>query len=258
MNSVVIDEVKANPDLFSSAEVALVQEGTVPHHIAIVMDGNRRWAKKRGMPSVYGHWRGAEVITKIVRAASELGVKVLTLYSFSTENWTRPQEEIDELMKIFTCYLKRQKQFMIDEGVRLGAIGDLSRMPRSVIDALEETMQATASGSKIHLVLAINYGGRDDIRRACIQIVKEVEDGKLNHTEISEELFAKYLDTAKWGDPDLFIRTSGELRLSNFLLWQLSYSEVYITKVLWPDFDKNNLLEAILEYQARERRLGGA
>jgi len=229
----------------------------IPSHIAIIMDGNRRWAKQKGLPAVYGHWKGAEVIGEILAFASDLGVKVLTLYSFSTENWTRPQKEIDQLMKLIVFYLRKKKKSMIEESVKLETIGDLSRLPTFVQKELEQTKKETSLGSKIRLVLALNYGGRDDIKRAVEKIAEDLEEGKIVKKQISEELISSYLDTAPFGDPSLFIRTSGEQRLSNFLLWQMSYTEVYLTKILWPDFQKQDLLDAILEFQKRERRLGG-
>ena len=230
----------------------------IPEHIAIIMDGNRRWARQRGLPGTYGHWKGAEVISEILSFASKLGVKVLTLYSFSTENWARPKREIDQLMRVIAFYLRKKKQSMIEESVRLETIGDLSRLPSFVQERLEQTKQETALGSKIRLVLALNYGGRDEIKRAVEKIATDLEIGKIVKNQISEDLISNYLDTASLGDPSLFIRTSGEQRLSNFLLWQMSYTEVYLTKTLWPDFEQKDLLEAIFEFQSRERRRGGA
>jgi undecaprenyl diphosphate synthase len=221
------------------------------------MDGNRRWAKQRGLSAVHGHWKGAEIITEIVRFSSNLGVKVLTLYSFSTENWTRSKEEIDELMKLISFYLQENTPFMLKESVQLVTIGDLSKLPDFVQEILETTKRLTAGGSKIKLVLALNYGGRDEIKRAFLRITEGLEQGLIEKKDISEALISKYLDTADLGDPDLFIRTSGEQRLSNFLLWQLSYTEVYIAKMLWPDFTKEDLLDAVSEFQKRSRRLGG-
>ncbi len=244
--------------VFSLEELSQVRQGPVPRHIAIVMDGNRRWARQRGLPDVYGHWKGAEAITKIVRQVSDLGVEVLTLYSFSTENWARSQREIDELMKIFCVYIQNQTQFMIEDGVKLESIGDLTKLPSEVQQILEEAKRATAHCNKITLVLAMNYGARDEIRRAVAKITEQARKGVLVEDSITEKLISSYLDTANWCDPDLLIRTSGEFRLSNFLLWQISYAEVYITKVLWPDFGKQTLLDAIREFQTRERRLGGS
>ena len=234
-----------------------VRLGSIPDHIAIVMDGNRRWAKQKGYPPIYGHWRGAEVLTDICRFASKLGIKVLTVYAFSTENWSRPRKEIDQLMKLISFYLRKKRKSMIEESVRLETIGDLSRLPAFVQEQLNQVKEATAQGSKIKLVLALNYGSRDEIRRAFVKMADDLERKKIVKEEISEELISGYLDTASLGDPSLFIRTSGEQRLSNFLLWQMSYTEVYITKVLWPDFKPQDLLDAVLEFQRRERRLGG-
>jgi undecaprenyl diphosphate synthase len=183
-------------------------------------------------------------------------VKVLTVYSFSTENWKRTQEEIDGIMKLFRMYLIGHKDRMVREGVRLGTIGDTRRFPPNVKETLDEVKQATASGDRIDLVLAVNYGARDDIRRACVSIVNDCQLGRFQKEDITEALIGRYLDTAPWGDPEMLIRTSGESRLSNFLLWQISYAEVYITDVLWPDFNEQELIKAMATFQKRERRVG--
>lgn len=222
-------------------------------HIAIIMDGNRRWAKQRGLSPVMGHWKGAEVLMDVVKGASELGVKTLTVYAFSTENWNRSENEIEELMDIFEVYLSRKKDFMVREGVRLETIGDVSRLPQRVQDALQTTKKATENCDKINLVLALNYGGRNEIQRAISKMI----DDKIESSAVTEKLISEYLDTHPWGDPELVIRTSGELRVSNFLLWQISYSEIYVTDVLWPEFTPQHLFEAALEFQKRGRRLGG-
>lgn len=229
-----------------------------PKHVAIIMDGNRRWAKQRGLPPMMGHWEGAEVLTDIVRAAAELGIETLTVYSFSTENWERPDSEIEALMNIFELYLTGKREHMIREGIRLDSIGDLTRLPENVQKAFEETKRVTKHLDRINLVLAVNYGARDEIRRAIIKILEENELKKVNFESITEDYIAEHLDTNRWRDPDLLIRTSGELRLSNFLLWQMSYTELYVTNVLWPDFSSKNLHEAVLAYQQRERRHGGS
>ena len=228
----------------------------IPKHVAIIMDGNRRWAKKHGVSTTIGHWKGAEALMDIVDAASNLGIDVLTVYAFSTENWNRTEEEVEGVMQLFKMYLSGQCERMVREGVRLDAIGDLKRLPSDVLKILEETRAATAHGTKIDLVLAINYGARDDIRRAVSSLVGDCLEGLLSKEDISEKVLAGYLDTAKWQDPELLIRTSGESRLSNFLLWQISYSEIYISEVLWPDFNESHLLQALLDYQRRERRSG--
>ncbi len=229
----------------------------IPHHIAIIMDGNRRWAKKQGLSPMVGHWKGAEVLCSIVEAAANLGVKVLTVYAFSTENWNRDSEEVEDLMKLFQMYLCSQKKHMVESGVRLDAIGDIEKLPSFVRETLQEVKDATASCSRIELVLALNYGARDDIKRAVVAIIEDIERGVLTGDDVSEKIIASYLDTASWSDPDLLIRTSGERRLSNFLLWQISYAEVHYTDILWPEFDENALIDAILEFQKRDRRIGG-
>jgi undecaprenyl diphosphate synthase len=220
------------------------------------MDGNRRWAKQKGLPVQVGHWKGAEALTKVVDAAIALGVQVLTVYAFSTENWNRSLDEVSALMHLFKMYLNGQKRKMIDGGVRLSTIGDISRLPQDVRDVLMDIKQATSMGSKLNLVIALNYGARDDIRRAAVVIANACVQGHLNADEITEEVISKHLDTAEWRDPELLIRTSGEMRVSNFLLWQISYAEVYVTEVLWPDFDEQELERALLEYQKREKRAG--
>ena len=227
-----------------------------PKHIAIIMDGNRRWAKKQKLPSMAGHWKGAETLSSIVRASGELGVEVLTVFAFSTENWNRPPIEVKSLMRLFKAHLIKQRDVMIEGGVRLNVIGDISRFPKDVRKILDETLRATASGAKMDLVIALNYGGRDEITRATRRIVEDCMSRKLSKKAVTEELIASYLDTGKWKDPDLLIRPSGESRVSNFLLWQISYAEIILTDVLWPDFSEEDLLAAISEYQKRELRIG--
>lgn len=242
---------------YTSEQLSVIDPEKVPTHIAIMMDGNRRWAKQRGLPPMMGHWEGAEVLTDIVRAASELGVETLTVYAFSTENWSRPQGEVEALMNIIEMYLVRKRDQMIRDGVRLDTIGDINRLPERVQNALAQTKNATKHCEKINLVLALNYGARDEIRRAFAKILAEHDKKKISPDELTEGLIASFLDTTPWGDPDLMIRTSGELRLSNFLLWQISYAELYVTEVLWPDFTSRQLFEAVLAYQGRARRHGG-
>ncbi|HEX2583457.1 MAG TPA: polyprenyl diphosphate synthase [Chlamydiales bacterium] len=224
----------------------------IPRHIAIIMDGNRRWAKRRGIPPSAGHWEGAETLAEIVRAAADIGIKTLTVYSFSTENWSRADEEIEVLMNLFEIYLTKKRDSLVKDGVRLDAIGDLEAMPEKVKAALDLTRKATEQCDKINLVLAINYGGRDEIRRAVRKIVEK----GIKAIDITEELISSELDTHRYGDPELLIRTSGELRISNFLIWQISYTEIYTTDVLWPDFTPVKLYEAVHEYQSRIRRKG--
>jgi len=228
----------------------------VPQHIAVIMDGNRRWAKQHGLPIMMGHAQGVATLIQIVQAATELGVKILTVYAFSTENWQRSSFEVEALMQLFKNYLRDHRENMLKQGVRLETIGDLHRLPADLLEELHLSKEATKECTAIELVLALNYGGRDDICRAAKAILNDYSKGKLSDINLTEAIFANYLDTARWSDPELFIRTSGEKRLSNFLLWQLSYSEVYITDVLWPDFDKKELLYAILDFQQRKRRWG--
>lgn len=252
-----VEIADSKKEIFSSQELALVDLKKIPEHVAIVMDGNRRWARLKNLLPVIGHWEGAEVLSNIVQAAIALGVKTLTVYAFSTENWNRSESEIEALMNIFELYLIRKRETMVREGICLDVIGDLSRLPPKVLEALGRTQLATQEGKKINLVLAVNYGGRDEIRRAIIKILERNEEKKILSEELTEQFISQFLDTKKWKDPDLMIRTSGELRISNFLLWQLSYSEFYVTDVHWPAFTPKELLKAVLAYQTRQRRLGG-
>jgi len=249
--------IENRQSLLSCDELSSIDLETAPKHIAIIMDGNRRWAKQKEMAPVMGHFEGAEALEDVVRAAMALGVKTLTVYSFSTENWNRTDEEVSSLMDLFELYLLRKEEWMCRDGVRLDAIGDLTRLPKRLQDVFARTKEKTSCGDKINLVLAVNYGARDEIRRAVKKIIEEREEKACEPQEITEEYIAKHLDTQKWGDPDLLIRTSGEFRLSNFLLWQLSYAEFYVTDVLWPDFSARNLYEAVLSFQHRRRRKGG-
>lgn len=243
--------------IFSEKDLEPMNLQRIPKHIAIIMDGNRRWAKQRGLPFMMGHWEGSERLLDIVRAASELGVETLTVYAFSTENNRhRTEEELEELMHLFQVCLVKHRDLMVQEGVRLEAIGDLSKLPEEVLLSFQETKRATENGQKIRLVLAMNYGSRDELRRAMVQMLKEYEKEKFEPESITEEWISKHLDTALWEDPELVIRTSGEHRVSNFLLWQISYAELYITDVLWPDFHPKQLLEAVASYQHRVRRIG--
>jgi undecaprenyl diphosphate synthase len=227
-----------------------------PQHVAIIMDGNRRWAQERDMPSAFGHWRGAKALTEIVKAATELGIKILTVYAFSTENWLRQKVEVSYLMQLFENYLLEQKETMIQEGVKLDAIGDLSLLPDRLVKVFQDVKQATSAGKNIELVLALSYGGRNEILRGIRAVIDDYDRGLVDRQTLDEATFSQYLDTAKWPDPDLLIRTSGENRLSNFLLWQLCYTEVIISDVLWPDFLYKNLEDAVNEYRSRKRRKG--
>lgn len=228
----------------------------IPEHVAIIMDGNRRWAQRNKVPLEQGHWRGAETLMTILEGACEVGVKVLTVYAFSTENWKRPKKEIATLMEVFESYLVKMRPDMVKNGVRLETIGDIEKFPISVKEALNKAKSATAHCDKVTLVLALNYGGRSEMTRAVRKMLSDFSLNKLSKDEIDENKFASYLDTKGFVDPELLIRTSGENRISNFLLWQISYSEVYITKTLWPDFTKEDFFEAIYDFQMRERRVG--
>ena len=242
--------------LHSEEELSFLDLKKVPEHVAIVMDGNRRWAAARDKPVEVGHWQGAETLDTIVQSAAEIGVRTLTVYAFSTENWNRGEEEVSHLMQIIEAYLINKRERLVMEGVKLSAIGDLAGLPCGVRKALTDTMEATASCDRINLVIALNYGGRDEIIRAMKKLGEKIEQGELSSGEISEELLGQSLDTEGRGDPSLIIRTSGEQRLSNFLLWQGCYSEIVVTDVLWPEFSPGDFISALLEYQNRKRRYG--
>jgi undecaprenyl diphosphate synthase len=227
-----------------------------PEHVAIIMDGNRRFARKECISTEEGHLRGAKNLFKITESAVTFGIKVLTVYAFSTENWLRSDPELQSLFHIFEHTLKEMLPILLENNIKLSTIGDLAPFPMSLKTLLYEVKEATKDNRGLELVLAINYGGRDDITSAVKSIVKAVVSGNLSETDISEELIGKHLYTARWKDPDLLIRTSGEWRVSNFLLWQISYTEIYIAKTLWPDFSVENFREAIDAYGNRTKRLG--
>lgn len=230
----------------------------IPEHIAIILDGNGRWAKKRGLPRALGHKAGCEAVERTVRDCVELGVKYLTVYGFSTENWKRSKEEVGALMNLFRLYLKKLLNVAKEKNCRCLMIGDKSRFDKDIIDGIDLLLRETKNNTGMTFVIAINYGGRDDIRRAVIKILEQERQNPSDHIkDITEDCIGNALDTAGIPDPDLLIRTSGELRISNFLLWQLAYSEFYVTDVLWPDFDRKALEDAIASYNARERRFGG-
>lgn len=242
--------------LFDETLIAQVDPVAIPEHIAIIMDGNRRWAKGYGLPTWVGHWRGAQALRDICRAATQLGVKALTTYAFSTENWSRSEKEISILMKIFERYLTSERERMIDEGIRLFHIGDADMLSPRLQELIAETEELTQGGDALDLIIGINYGGRNDIKRAVKSLAQAAQKGLLDPEAITEEMIAAKLDTARWPDPDLLIRTSQEMRISNFLLYQLSYSELLISEKLWPKFGPNDLLSAIIDYQGRSIRRG--
>ena len=231
-------------------------DGPVPRHVAVIMDGNGRWAKQRAMDRVEGHREGAESVRDVVRACGELGVEVLTLYSFSTENWARPDDEVEALMTLLERYLREELAELMSQGVRLSAIGQLYRLPSIVREGLKAVSAATAENKGLRLVLALSYGGRAEITEAVQSLAGRVASGALEASAIDEQCISQALYTGDMPDPDLLIRTSGELRLSNFLLWQLAYSEIYVTDVLWPDFRKEELIESFKAYGKRQRRFG--
>lgn len=228
----------------------------IPEHVAIIMDGNGRWAKQRGLPRTDGHIRGQDALRATLRAAAEFGIRYLTVYAFSTENWSRPKEEVDALMSLLVSAIHSETPSLIEEGVRLEAIGNLSRLPEAAQLALHESIQATAACERITLIVALSYSSRDEILRATTQIAREVAEGRLSADSLTEETISAHLDTAAFPDPDLLIRTGGEERISNYLLWQAAYAELFFSSVYWPDFGREALREALEAYTARERRFG--
>ena len=256
MTPLLTETAKRSSTLFSQQELSLLDPAHVPNHIAVIMDGNRRWAKNEKLQTVAGYWEGAELLSDIVRASSELGVRMLTVYAFSTENWFRPESEVESLMELFEFYLTHKRATMVQEGIRVETIGDISKFPPKVQAVLQETKQATTGGDTITLVLALNYGGRDEIRRAIEKMLERHDRKPIEKEELTEPFIAQFLDTARWKDPDLLIRTGGDMRISNFLLWQISYSELYISEQFWPDFTPKELFRALLEFQSRQRNFG--
>jgi undecaprenyl diphosphate synthase len=244
--------------LLTQEELKNLDPKKIPKHIAIIPDGNRRWAKNNRILPEEGHKIGAETLLNIIKASHQIGVQTLTIYIFSTENWLRPKREIKAQMWLLEKSLIEQKERMIANGVRFQTIGELSKFPEHIIKLINETVEATKHCTNINVIFAMNYGGRDEITRAIRKIAEDCNKGNFSNRDITEELVSKYLDTAKWGDPDMLIRTSGESRVSNFLLWQISYAEIYLSEVFWPEFTPRHLLEAVYEYQNRERRLGGS
>jgi undecaprenyl diphosphate synthase len=233
-----------------------IDKEKLPKHIAIIMDGNGRWAKKKLLNRISGHMKGVDAVREVVTTCRELGIKVLTLYALSTENLRRPKDEVTALMELLKEYLLKERKEMIEKNIRLCAIGRLGDLPSDVQDILRETMQKTQPCDGMILNLALSYGGRAEILHAAKGIISDLREGKLKPEELTEQRFSQYLWT--WGlpDPDLLIRTSGEFRISNFLLWQIAYTELYVTETLWPDFNREELLKAIADYQSRERRFG--
>lgn len=233
-----------------------MQDMKIPNHVAIILDGNGRWAKSKGMPRTYGHTTGAKNVEKIAEAAGNMGIRYLTLYAFSTENWNRPPEEVKALMNLLDSYLKNCIQTAKKNNMAVRILGDISRLDERMQEKIQKLEESSADYDGLHLQIAINYGSRDEIVRAIRKLGRDVEAGKIAPDQISEESFSSYLDTAGLPDPDLLIRTSGEERLSNFLLWQLAYAEFYFTDVPWPDFHEEDLRRAVEAYNQRDRRYG--
>ncbi len=229
----------------------------VPNHIAIILDGNGRWAKKRGMPRSYGHVKGCANLETICDDMKQLGVKYLTVYAFSTENWKRSREEVEGLMKLFRNYLKKCIKIAEKNKMRVRVIGDITAFDKDIQERITYLEEFSKKYDELHFQIALNYGSRDEITRGMRRLARDAAEGKIKPEEVDEEMVESYLDTAGIPDPDLLIRTSGELRLSNFLLWQLAYTEFYFTDVAWPDFNREELIRAIEKYNARDRRYGG-
>ncbi len=228
----------------------------LPLHIAIIMDGNGRWAKKKGAARIFGHRNAIQAVTDVTEGCGELGVKYLTLYAFSTENWGRPKDEVDGLMELLVNTIKKEIGNLMENQVKLQTIGDIAHLPKACQRNLEEAKETTRNNTGLTVLLALNYSGRSEILKAARRLAADVQSGQLRPEDIDERLFASQLETAGIPDPELLIRTSGELRVSNFLLWQIAYTELYITNTLWPDFRREDLYEAIYSYQHRERRFG--
>ena len=228
----------------------------VPNHVAIIMDGNGRWAKKQGLMRIFGHRKGVEAVRNAIEFAAEVGIKYVTMYAFSIENWNRPAIEVNALMQLLVDSIEKELPDLMKNGIRLKTLGDIAKLPGNCAAQLKKAEEVTQNNTKATLILALSYSGRWDITQAVQKIGKEIEAGQLTPEAVTDVLISKHLNTSEFPDPDLLIRTSGELRISNFLLWEIAYSEVYFTDVLWPDFTKQDFLKAVLDYQSRERRFG--
>lgn len=250
------EEIHLAEPLFNIEDLQGIDFALTPKHVAIIMDGNRRWAREKNLPVEYGHIKGAERLREVIQAAIELKIETLTIYSFSTENWKRSKEEISLLTNLYRQYLINGKDQMVTHGIRLFTIGDNTPFDDALQEALIETKKATEQGKNLNLVIALNYGARAELTRAVKKMIQDCQNKVIQHSDVSEQLISKYLDTAQFSDPDLLIRTSGEFRLSNFLLWQLAYTEMSILKDYWPDFGPRHLLGAIKNYLLRDRRCG--
>ncbi|MBW4577913.1 MAG: isoprenyl transferase [Aphanothece sp. CMT-3BRIN-NPC111] len=245
----------AKPTILQELPADLDQD-RLPRHVAVIMDGNGRWAKRQGQPRIMGHRRGVDALKDLLRCCRDWGIPALTAYAFSTENWGRPMEEVDFLMTLFERVLRRELEEMAQENVKIKFVGNLEALPRSLQAEIERSMTRTQDNQGIRFTVATNYGGRQEIIQACRELATQVQKGLLQPDDIDEALFASHLYTAGVSDPDLLIRTSGEMRISNFLLWQLAYAEFYITETLWPDFNRVEFHQALCAYQERDRRYG--
>lgn len=252
----IFRQKKSEPEAFYE-RIQKLKSREIPEHVAIIMDGNGRWAKKRSLPRVAGHHEGMKVIRKIAIFASDLGIKTLTLYAFSTENWKRPKSEVDYLMKLPEEFLDVYLPELIEKNVQVHMIGERDKIPPHTLRAVNHAIEQTKHNDGLLLNFALNYGSRSEILLAIRKIISEIKEGKLNEEDLNEELLSSYLMTKNLKDPDLLIRTSGEIRLSNFMLWQMAYTEFWFTDCLWPDFNEEYFLEAIEQYQKRSRRYGG-
>ncbi len=228
----------------------------LPRHVAVIMDGNGRWAQRRGLPRIMGHPRGVDALRELVRCCDDWGIQALTVYAFSTENWNRPQQEINVIMILIEQFLRRELPELMARDIRLELVGKLQDLPQSLQKQMHRSVSATQGNQGLQFTVATNYGGRQEILQACRSLAAQVKEGQLNPEDIDQALFERYLYTASVGDPDLLIRTSGEMRISNFLLWQVAYAEIYITDTLWPDFDRAEMHRALWEFQKRDRRFG--
>lgn len=240
----------------SKALAQMKEDGRLPRHVAVIMDGNGRWAKKRAWRRIRGHEKGVDTVRAIVRASREIGISYLTLFAFSTENWQRPEAEVQALMRLLTRFLVGEVDELNENEIRLNAIGQIKRLPSKVQSVLADCMASTANNGRMTLNLALSYGARDEMTRAIQKVAQKVADGRMSAEAISQTTISQHLDTAGMPDPDLLIRTSGEMRISNFLLWQIAYSELFVTPTLWPDFGREEYLSILESYGSRERRFG--
>ena len=240
----------------SSSNPVELDTTKLPAHVAIIMDGNGRWAKKRLLNRVNGHEKGSDTVRKVVRACREIGISYLTLYAFSTENWQRPKAEVEALMTLLRNFLRSEQKELVENNIRLRTIGQTDRLPAKVQQALHQTISATEDNTAMTLILALSYGSRAEIIRMVQELASQAQHGEIDSKSITAELIADHLYTRDIPDPDLLIRTSGEMRISNFLLWQIAYTEIFVTPTLWPDFSRDELLEILIDYQSRERRYG--